>query len=104
MFVDPKLLHSGGNQTYRAGDHAQDAANHLTRAALPSGMFGDFPAADDFHGVVSAAHAHHAKTLQAHQETLTGIGRKAHRAATEFVDMDERSAEKLRAVQPRSST
>ena len=100
MFVDPKLLHTGGNQTYRAGDHAQDAANHLARAALPSGMFGDFPAADDFHGIVSAAHAHHAKTLQAQHESLTSIGRKAHRAATEFVDMDERNAAELRAVRP----
>jgi hypothetical protein len=63
-------------------------------------MFGDFPAADDFHDIVSAAHAHHAKTLQAYQETLTGIGRKAHRAATEFVDMDERTAAELRAVRP----
>ena len=100
MFVDPKLLHTGGNQTLRAGDHAQDAANQLSRAALPSGMFGDFPAADDFHDIVTAAHAHHAKTLQAHQETLTDIGRKAHRAATGFVDMDERSAAELRAVWP----
>lgn len=101
MFVDPKLLHSGGNQTYRASDHAQDAANHLSRAALPSGMFGDFVAADDFHNIVSAAHAHHAKTLQTHQETLSSIGGKAHRAATEFVDMDNRNAEQVRAVRPK---
>ncbi|BAX93105.1 DUF2563 family protein [Mycobacterium shigaense] len=100
MFVNPQLLHSGGHQTHRAADHAQDAANHLSRAALPSGMFGDFPAADDFHNIVSAAHAHHAKTLQAHHETLNGIGRKAHRAATEFVDMDERNAAELQAIRP----
>ncbi|WP_077080754.1 DUF2563 family protein [Mycobacterium numidiamassiliense] len=100
MFVDPKALHSGGNQSYRAGDHAQEAAGHLSRAGLPSGMFGEFPAADDFHGIVSAAHVHHMKTLQAHQETLTGIGGKAHKAASGFVDMDEQGAAKLQAVRP----
>jgi Protein of unknown function (DUF2563) len=100
MFVDPKTLHSGGDQSYRAGDHAQEAAGHLSRAALPSGMFGEFPAAEDFHGIVSAAHAQHTKTLQAHQGALSGIGKKAHRAATEFVDMDEQGAAKLQAVRP----
>ncbi len=102
MFVDPKTLHSGGDQSHRAGDHAQEAAGHLSRASLPSGMFGEFPAAEDFHGIVSAAHAQHTKILQAHQEALSGIGKKAHRVATEFVDMDERGAAELRAVRPSS--
>ncbi len=57
MFVDPKTLHSGGDQSHRAGDHAQEAAGHLSRAFLPSGMFGEFSAAEDFHGAVTAAHA-----------------------------------------------
>jgi hypothetical protein len=102
MLVDPKTLHSGGDQSHRAGDHAEEAAGHLSRASLPSGMFGGFPAAEDFHTAVSVAHAHHVKTLQAHQEALTGIGSRAHRAATEFVDMDERGAAKLQAVRPNS--
>jgi Protein of unknown function (DUF2563) len=104
MFVDPKLMHSGGNQSYRAGEHAQDAAGHLSRAPLLSGMFGGFPAADEFHDAVSEAQAQHVKTLQAHQETLAAVGAKAHRAATEFVEMDERGAAKLQAVRPTSTT
>ena len=103
MFVDPKTLHSGGDQSHRAGDHAQEAAGHLSRASVSSGMFGGFPAAEDFHDAVSLAHGQHVKKLQGHQETLTGIGSRAHRAATEFVDMDERGAAKLEAVQPNSS-
>jgi hypothetical protein len=104
MFVDPKLMHSGGNQSYRAGEHAQDAAGHLSRSPLLSGMFGGFPAADEFHDAVSEAHAQHVKTLQAHQETLGAVGAKAHRAATAFVEMDERGAAKLQAVRPTSAT
>jgi hypothetical protein len=103
MFVDPKTLHSGGDQSHRAGDHAQEAAGHLSRASLSSGMFGEFPAADDFHDAVGVSHGQHVKKLQAHQETLTGIGSRAHRAATEFVDMDDRGAAKLQAVRPNSS-
>jgi hypothetical protein len=102
MFVDPQLLRSGGNQSHRAGGHAQDGADHLARGSLASGMFGDFSAADAFHGAVSAAHGQHVKNLQAHSETLTGVGTKAHAAATGFTNMDTHNAAELRAVRPSS--
>lgn len=98
MFVDPELLHSGANESHRAGGQARDGADHLARGPLISGMFGDFAAADAFHEAVSSAHAQHVETLQAHQETLTEVGTKAHYAAREFVSMDERNASELRAV------
>jgi hypothetical protein len=69
-----------------------------------SGMFGDFAAAASFHEAVTSAQAHHVKTLQAHQETLTTVGTSAHTAATGFTDMEERNAAKLRAVRPSSAT
>ncbi len=98
MFVDTGLLHSGANESHRAGGHAQDGANHLWRGPLVSGMFGEFGAAELFHDAVSAAHGQHVKNLQAHQEELTALGGKAHRAASEFTGMDEGNAATLQAV------
>jgi Protein of unknown function (DUF2563) len=36
MFVDAGLLHSGADESRRAGDHAQGAADRLSRGPLPS--------------------------------------------------------------------
>ena len=104
MFVDTDLLHSGGNDSHRAGAHAQDAADQLSRGPLASGMFGGFPAADTFHEAVTVAHGQHVKSLQAHQETLTGLGHKAHYAANGFTNMDDRNAADMRAVRCTSDT
>jgi Protein of unknown function (DUF2563) len=98
MDVDTGLLHSGGNESHRAGGHAQEAASHLSRGPLMPGMFGEFAAAESFHEAVTSAQAHHVKILQAHQETLTSVGTNAHTAANGFTDMEERNAAKLRAV------
>ncbi len=104
MFVEPDLLHSGANESHRAGGRARDGADHLARGPLASGMFGDFAAADTFHEAVSSAHAQHVKTLQGHQQSLTAVGAKAHHAAREFTAMDERNADELRAVRGASGT
>jgi hypothetical protein len=42
--------------------------------------------------------------LQAHQQTLTGLGHKAHYAADGFTNMDERNAAAERAVRWTSDT
>jgi hypothetical protein len=104
MFVDTDMLHSGGNDSHRAGGHAQEGADQLSRGPLASGMFGRFPAAETFHGAVTAAHAQHVKNLQAHQQTLTGLGHRAHYTANGFTDMDERNAAAERAVRWTSGT
>jgi len=104
MDVDTGLLHSGGNESHRAGGHAQEAASHLSRGPLMPGMFGEFAAAESFHEAVTSAQAHHVKTLQVHQETLTSVGTNAHTAANGFTDMDERNAAELRAIRPSSAT
>jgi Protein of unknown function (DUF2563) len=69
-----------------------------------SGMFGGFPAAEEFHEAVSVAHGKHVKGLQAHGETLTAIGGKAHQAAEGFTNMEAHNAADLRAVRPNSTT
>lgn len=102
MFVDTSLLHSGADQSHRAGAHAEDAATHLSRGPLLSGMFGEFAVAESFEHTVAAARAHHVKTLGAHQETLTAVGAKAHFSAAGFTDMEECNAAKLQAVQHNS--
>lgn len=104
MKVDTDMLHSGGDDSHRAGGHAQRGADQLSQAPLASGMFGTFPAADTFHSALSAAHAEHVKNLQAHQETLTGVGRNAHRAATGFTKMEDCNAAEMRAVRWTSDT
>jgi Protein of unknown function (DUF2563) len=98
MFVDTGLLHSGGNESHRAGGHAQEGADRLSRGPLMSGMFGQFDAAEAFHGAVSTSHAQHVRNLQAHQEVLTSVGAKAHLTAKGFREMDERNAAEERAV------
>jgi Protein of unknown function (DUF2563) len=98
MFVDTGLLHSGANESHRAGGHAQEGADRLSRGPLMSAMFGEFAAAEEFHDAVRAAHTRHVKTLQAHQEALTTIGSKARLAANGFTDMDARNAAAERAV------
>lgn len=98
MFVDTELLRSGANQSHRAGGHAQEGADRLSRGQLMSGMFGEFAAAEEFHDAVRSAHAQHVKTLQAHQEALTAVGSKAHLAANGFAEMDVRNAAAERAV------
>jgi Protein of unknown function (DUF2563) len=103
VFVDTGLLHSGGSQSHRAGGHAHDAADRLSRGPLMSGMFGGFPAAEEFHEAVSVAHGKHVKGLQDHGESLTAIGGKAFRAATEFTDMEAHNTAELRAVRPTSA-
>lgn len=100
LFVDTGLLHTGGNQSHRAGGHAHDAADRLSRGPLMSGMFGDFSAAEEFHEAASVAHAKHVKSLQAHGETLTDVSGKAYKAAAGFTDMEARNAAQVRAVRP----
>lgn len=102
MFVNTEQLHSGGNQSHRAGGHAQEGADHLAGGTLESGMFGDFEAANSFHNAVTTAHGQHVKNLQGHSETLTSVGTKAHHAANGFTNMDQHNAEELKAVRPSS--
>src|ERR1700744_142223 len=98
MFVDTQLLHAGANDSHRAGAHAQDAAEHLARGPLASGMFGNFAAAEDFHEALSSAHTQHVNALQAHHEALSAVGSKAHIAARGFTEMDQRNAVEMRSV------
>jgi hypothetical protein len=99
MFVNTAKLHSGADKSYRASEHAQAGANHLSGVAPVAGMFGDFADADDFHEAVTAAHHFHVKALQSHQESLNEVGARAHRTGYAFTEMDERNAKVLRELE-----
>ncbi|EID13518.1 hypothetical protein MXEN_10911 [Mycobacterium xenopi RIVM700367] len=98
MYVNTGLLHSGADDSHRAGQHANDGVNHLAGMSPLSGMFGDFDAAHTFCEAVTEAHAHHTARLRAHRETLTDIGGKARAVAADFTEMEKHNAATLRAV------
>lgn len=98
MFVDTGLLRTGGNESRRAAEHAQEGAGQLARAPLAPGMFGDFAAAHEFHHAISSAHAQHVDALQSHHDTLDDVGAKTHLAANGFDAMEDHNAKVLRDV------
>ncbi|WP_374101668.1 DUF2563 family protein [Mycobacterium sp. SM1] len=98
MFVDTGLLHAGATASQRAGKNAQHGANHLSRAPLLAGMFGDFAVAEAFHAAISTAHVHHVTTLVAHHKALAGIGEKAHHVGYSFTATEDHNAKLLRDV------
>jgi hypothetical protein len=104
MFVDTGALHTGANDSHRAGWCADDGANHLARKSLVVGMFGDFTTADTFHEAAAQAHTHHTAELRARQQTLSNVGDEARTVAAAFTEMEERNASKLKAVLCDSAT
>ncbi len=61
-------------------------------------MFGDFAAADTFHDTLTAAHAHHIATSDAHRNVLDGVDRRARHVANEFTTMERANTEAVREV------
>jgi len=104
VFVDVAVLRSGGAASGRAGDHAQEAAQHLSRAALEPGIFGDFAAAETFHEAVGSMQAHHMALLRQHRTVLVAVGGRACRAAAGFTEMDASNAASVQAVWCDSAT
>ncbi len=98
MLVNIEMLHSGGDESYRAGEHAHQGAGQLSRAPLAAGMFGDFAAADAFHDAISSAHTQHVNALQTHHATLKDVGDKTHHAAYGFAQTEDTNAKVLRDV------
>lgn len=97
MFVDTELLRSGAAESRRAAEHAHRATGHLSRAALPERMFGDFAAAAAFHEATGSAHAHHLRILDGNKHTLAAVGDNAQLAVAGFTAMDQNNAARVRA-------
>ncbi|KAA0110774.1 DUF2563 family protein [Mycolicibacterium sp. P1-5] len=98
MQVDVDEMRNGANRSYNAADRAHEGASALSRAAVTSGIFGDFEAAEAFHSALSRTHTHHVARMQDHCTGLGALGDKAHQAASGFGDMEERNTEAVREV------
>jgi hypothetical protein len=96
--VDVGEMRSGANRSYQAAWLAMEGADQLSRAAVPSGIFGGFSAAESFCDAVGEAHSNHIHRLWDHESRLGVLGDKAHKTASVFVHMEERNAEALRSV------
>ncbi len=98
MEVDVGAMRSGANRSYNAAWLAAEGADLLSRASVRAGSFGEFAAAESFHGALSQSHSNHIERLCDYESQLGILGDKAHTTATGFVDMEERNAEALRSV------
>lgn len=104
MHVDTAHLRAGANTSYQAADHAYEGSAKLSRASVPTGIFGDFDHADDFHTAVTGAHGRHVEALNSHYEQLGVLGDKAHSAAADFRAMDDHNKSGLDALRDGTGT
>lgn len=91
--VNTEHLTAGGDFCRYAADSAREAAEQLAGADVPSGMFGDFAEAQQFHGTLSTTHQRHQTQLQGHHTTLSGVSVQAVRAAQVFTATDDSAAD-----------
>ena len=98
MEVDVGAMRSGATRSYNASWLAAEGADLLSRTSVRPGIFGDFAAAESFHGALSQSHSNHVERLRDHESRLGVLGDKAHTTASGFVDMEERNTEALRSV------
>ena len=70
MQVDVDEMRSGANRSYNAASFAMEGADQLSRARVGASIFGAFPAAESFHGVLSEAHSNHVQRLREHENHL----------------------------------
>ena len=98
MEVDVGAMRSGANRSYNASWLAAEGADLLSRTSVRPGIFGDFAAAESFHGALSQSHSNHVERLRDHESRLGVLGDKAHTTASEFIEMEERNAQALRSV------
>ena len=98
MQFDVAAMRSGANRSDNAAWLAMEAADQLSRAAVPAGIFGAVAAAESFCSAVDKTHSNHVERLRGQQNRLGVLGDKTHTTASAFLDMEGRNAEALRSV------
>lgn len=98
MEVDTTHLHAGADRCGDAADTALAAAGKLAEKKPPTGMFGDFDEAHEFHGALTAAHQGHVEQLHDHHRALTDVGDKSRSGAEQFTAQDAASGEAVRTA------
>jgi hypothetical protein len=98
MWVEPELLSSGGDVARKAGEHVLGGAAKLSAAPIGSTIFGDFAAAQSFHGRLSAHHISQVTQMRNSHQTLTDVGIKAKTSASRFAETEERNRHSVDTV------
>ena len=98
MWVEPELLSSGGNVSRAAGDHVLGGAAKLSAAPIGASIFGDFDAAQSFHGRLSAHHIGRVTQMRNNHRTLADVGTKAKAAAVSFAETEANNKSVLDTV------
>ncbi len=95
MWVEPELLHSGGDVARSAGRRVLGGAAALSAAPIGSTIFGDFDAARSFHQRLSQHRLGHVSKMRDNHRTLTDVGAKAQTASGWFSDTERRNTEEV---------
>lgn len=89
MYVDTELLRMGADFSKSAGEIVKRGAEKFASTSVPTGVFGDFEAAHDFHSALCRSHEAHAATMRSHHADFEGLASKANNGAAEFEKQDE---------------
>ncbi|MGE2688245.1 DUF2563 family protein [Mycolicibacterium pulveris] len=98
MYVDTDLLRMGADFSKSAGEIAKRGAEEFASTALPSGIFGNFDAANDFQSALGRAHEAQTALMRSHRDKLDSLAAKANVGAAAFVRQDEASESAVRAA------
>ena len=93
MWVEPDLLHSGGDVARGAGKRVLGGAQELSAAPIGSSIFGDFDAARSFHQRLSEHRTNRVEAMKGIHATLTDVGQKAQTASGWFTRTEQQNTE-----------
>jgi hypothetical protein len=98
MWVEPELLHSGGEVARSAGQRVLGGAEALSAAPIGSSIFGDFDAARSFHQRVSAHRSSRVEAMHGNHRTLTDVGQKVQTGAGWFARTEQQNTEDVARI------
>lgn len=98
MWVEPELLHSGGDVARSAGQRVLGGAAALSAAPIGSSIFGDFDAARSFHQRLSAHRTSRVEAMRGNHRTLTDVGRKVQTGAGWFSQTEHQNTEDVSRI------
>lgn len=98
MIIDTDLLRMGADFSASAGAIVRRGADQFASASIPSGVFGDFDAAHEFHGALQRHHEAQVTAMHTSQQGLEILSQKAASGASIFLTEDDASERNLDAA------
>jgi hypothetical protein len=98
MWVEPELLHSGGDVALSAGKRVLGGAQALSAAPIGSSIFGDFDAARSFHQRLSEHRTNRVEAMQGNHRTLTDVGQKVQAGSAWFTRTEDQNTEDVSRI------